>query len=52
MKLVDFLELYKRDMGPRLRLNTWKTKESIITKRILPPTWARTARTRLPRSTS
>lgn len=23
-------------MGPRLRLNTWKTKESIITKRILP----------------
>lgn len=36
MKLVDFLELYKKDMGPRLRLNTWKTKESIITKRILP----------------
>lgn len=36
MKLVDFLELYKRDMGPRLRLNTWKTKETIITKRILP----------------
>ena len=31
MKLVDFLELYKKDMGPRLRLNTWKTKESIIT---------------------
>lgn len=51
MKLVDFLELYKKDMRPRLRLNTWKTKESIITKRIL-PTWARTARTRLPRSTS
>lgn len=36
MKLVDFLELYKRDMGPRPRLNTWKTKKSIITKRILP----------------
>lgn len=36
MKLVDFLELYKKDMGPRLRLSTWKTKESIITKRILP----------------
>ena len=36
MRLVDFLELYKKDMGPRLRLNTWKTKESIITKRILP----------------
>lgn len=36
MKLVDFLELYKKDMGPRLRPNTWKTKESIITKRILP----------------
>lgn len=36
MKLVDFHELYKKDMGPRLRLNTWKTKESIITKRILP----------------
>lgn len=36
MELVDFLELYKKDMGPRLRLNTWKTKESIITKRILP----------------
>lgn len=35
MKLVDFLELYKKDMGPRLRLNTWKTKEPIITKRIL-----------------
>ena len=34
MKLVDFLELYKRDVGPCL--NTWKTKESIITKRILP----------------
>ena len=36
MKLVDFLELYKKDMGPRLRLSTWKTKESIIRKRILP----------------
>lgn len=36
MKLVDFLELYKKDMGPRLRLNTWKTKESIIRKRVLP----------------
>ena len=36
MKLVDFLELYKKDMGPRLRLSTWKTRESIITKRILP----------------
>lgn len=36
MKLVDFPELYKKDMGPRLRLSTWKTKESIITKRILP----------------
>lgn len=36
MKPIDFLELYKRDMGPRLCLNTWKTKESIITKRILP----------------
>lgn len=36
MKLVDFLELYKKDIGPRLRLSTWKTKESIITKRIPP----------------
>ncbi len=36
MKLVDFLELYKKDMGLRLRLSTWKTKESIIRKRILP----------------
>ena len=36
MTLSDFFQLYKQDIKPRLKLNTWLTKEAIITKHILP----------------
>ena len=29
-------QLYERDIKPKLKLNTWLTKESIIKKKILP----------------
>lgn len=31
-----FFEMYKRDKKPRLKLNTWLTKENIISSHILP----------------
>lgn len=31
-----FFETYKADVAPRIRLNTWLTKESIVEKRIMP----------------
>lgn len=36
MTFESFTELYKRDIKPRLKENTWLTKESIIQKKILP----------------
>jgi integrase len=36
MTLESFAQLYEKDMKPKLKLNTWLTKESIIQKKILP----------------
>ena len=36
MTLESFCELYEQDIKPKLKLNTWLTKESIIQKKILP----------------
>lgn len=36
MKFADYCEVYKSDMLPRLKLNTWRTKEYIIRDKILP----------------
>jgi transposase-like protein len=36
MPFVSFVELYTKDIQPRLKENTWLTKESIILKKILP----------------
>lgn len=36
MTLESFVQLYEKDIKPRLKLNTWLTKESIIKKKILP----------------
>ncbi len=36
MTFESFAELYEKDIRPRLKENTWLTKESIIQKKILP----------------
>ena len=36
MTLESFVELYENDIKPKLKLNTWLTKECIIQKKILP----------------
>ncbi len=36
MTLESFVKLYEQDVKPKLKLNTWLTKESIIQKKILP----------------
>ena len=36
MTFESFCQLYEQDIKPRLKLNTWKTKESIINAKILP----------------
>ena len=36
MSFESFVSLYKKDVKPKLKLNTWLTKESIIQKKILP----------------
>ena len=36
MTFESFVELYEKDVKPKLKLNTWLTKESIIKKKILP----------------
>lgn len=36
MKFEDFVNIYIEDMKPRLRANTWSTKEPIIKTKILP----------------
>ena len=35
MTFSDFVEVYSNDMKPRLRLNTWNSKEHIIRTKIL-----------------
>ena len=36
MSFEAFTQLYEKDIRPRLKENTWLTKENIITKKILP----------------
>lgn len=36
MRFEDFVEIYKENTMPRLKENTWKTKEHIIRDKILP----------------
>lgn len=36
MTFGDFVDIYIEDLQPRLRENTWRTKETIINKKILP----------------
>ena len=36
MSFEGFVSLYEKDVKPKLKLNTWLTKESIIQKKILP----------------
>ena len=36
MTFESLVALYERDIKPKLKLNTWCTKESIIQKKILP----------------
>lgn len=36
MKFADYCEVYRSDMLPRLKRNTWRTKEYIIRDKILP----------------
>ena len=36
MTFESFAQLYAKDIQPRLKENTWLTKESIIQKKILP----------------
>lgn len=36
MKFKDFVDIYIADMKPRIRYNTWKTKEYIIEHKIMP----------------
>jgi integrase len=36
MTFAKFVEIYTKDMGTRLRRNTWQTKEHIINTKVLP----------------
>jgi integrase len=36
MTFESFAQLYEKDVKPRIKLNTWQTKESIIKQKILP----------------
>lgn len=36
MTFKEFFEVYEKDMSPRLRENTWKTKEQIIITKVIP----------------
>ena len=38
MSFGSFYELYKKDIKPRLKENTWQTKENIIEGKIIPYT--------------
>ena len=36
MTFESFVQLYERDVKPKLKLNTWLSKESVIQKKLLP----------------
>lgn len=36
MTFREFFELYRRDKKPRIRENTWRTKEAIVDSKIMP----------------
>ena len=36
MKFSDFYKLYEDDVKPKLKLNTWRTKEVIFEKKLIP----------------
>lgn len=36
MTFREFFQLYKRDKKPRIRENTWRTKEAIVNSKIMP----------------
>lgn len=36
MTFEEFFKVYKRDMKPRIRVNTWQTKENIIKSKVIP----------------
>lgn len=36
MTFENFVQLYEKDIKPRLKLNTWLSKENVIQKKILP----------------
>ena len=36
MTFESFVKIYENDIKPKLKLNTWLTKESIIDKKIVP----------------
>lgn len=36
MTFASFVQLYERDVKPKLKLNTWLSKESVIQKKLLP----------------
>ena len=39
MHFSEFWKLYEADMKPRLKLNTWLSKEHIVRTKILPYFW-------------
>ena len=36
MRFADFYKLYEEDLKPKLKLNTWRTKEVIFQKKLIP----------------
>ena len=36
MTFESFIELYRTDLGARIKENTWETKDSIIDKKLIP----------------
>lgn len=36
MRFADFYKLYEEDLKPKLKLNTWRTKDAIFQKKLIP----------------
>lgn len=36
MRLEDFYKLYEEDLKPKMKLNTWRTKDVIFQKKLIP----------------
>ena len=36
MRFEDFYKLYEEDLKPKLKLNTWRTKDVIFQKKLIP----------------